>query len=317
MLTRRSFLALTGAASLAPTAGWAAAGVDVIGGAAFGTYWRLSVPSGIEPARAALEAIVDDVDLEFSPYRPDSALSVFNGAMTTDWLPASDQFRAVLSKGLDIAHQSRGAFDPTVGPVVARYGFGPIHAEAWGQYEGLGINAVAVRKSDAGLSADLCGIAKGYALDRMATALEAQGVGDFLLDLGGELCARGRHPDGRDWQVAIEGASGTLGLGLKLRNSAIATSGGSAQVYGADGHEVSHIIDPRTGSPVSGRTVSVSVVAKSAATADGWATALMAMEHDQAEALATELGLDAVLLVRDGGAIRTITVGAIGDHVLG
>lgn len=317
MLTRRNFLALSGAAALSPTSGWAAAGVEVIGGVAFGTYWRLTVPSGTEPVRAALEAIVDDVDLEFSPYRPDSALSAFNRATTTDWLPATPQFRAVLGQGLDIARKTNGAFDPTLGPVVARYGFGPIHAGAWGQFEALGINEVAVRKADSRLSADLCGIAKGHALDRMASELEAQGVSNFLLDLGGELCARGYHPEGRDWQVAVEGSHETLGLGLSLRNRAIASSGISAQRYGYDGHMVSHIIDPATGRPVSGRTATVSVLAGTAATADGWATALMAMEHERAVETARAAGLDAALFLHDGHRVRPVLTGSFADHVLG
>lgn len=321
MLTRRTFLALSGtaagAAILAPTAGLAATDVAILGGDAFGTYWRLSVPAGTGVETAPLAAIVAEVDRAFSPYRADSALSAFNRADTTDWLPAAPDVISVLAQGLAISVTSAGAFDPTVGPLVNRYGFGPIHAESWGGADRLEVDSDAIRKADSGLSLDLCGIAKGHALDRMATELTRQGVADFLLDLGGEVCARGRHPAGRDWRVAIERLTGDLPLAVSLDGRAIATSGIAAQSYGSGAGVVSHIIDPRRGTPVGSDTVTASVLADDATTADGWATALMAMPHEQALDVAEKAGIDALLFVHDGETLRPLTAGRFTDHLVG
>lgn len=317
MFTRRTFLALSGAAALLPGPGYASNEISILGGDAFGTYWRLALPMDTEVDVSGLRAIISQVDAGFSPFRPDSELSRFNRTDTSDWVPVSAGMTKVLGKGLEIAAASGGAFDPTIGPLVNRFGFGPIHAGAWGAFEQIDIAAGAVRKADARLSLDLCGIAKGHALDRMATALDTQGISDFLLDLGGELRAGGHHPDGREWQVAVESLAGQFPLVVRLDRKAIATSGLSAQSYGRNGKMVSHIIDPHTGSPVGGEMVTVSVLADDATIADGWATALMAMPPEAAFETAEAIGLDALLFMRDGTVLRPVMTGRFAESVLG
>ncbi|GGA46046.1 FAD:protein FMN transferase [Pelagibacterium lentulum] len=318
MLTRRHFLAISGASVLMPGPGLAATGIETLGGPAFGTYWRLTVPNAIAStvSRPQITAIIETVDRVFSPYREDSELTAINRADTRDWLPVSSAFNAVLGHALQIAHRSGGTFDPTIGPVVARYGFGPIEADAWGNYAQIGSGDNRVRKNDPGLSLDLCGVAKGYALAAMAANLERQGLTDFLLDLGGELMARGVHPSGRDWQAGVEGPDGQLALGVRLDGRAIATSGIAAQSYGLPGQEISHIINPLTQRPVSGATFSVTVLDHDAASADGWATALMAMPFEKAIETAELFDIDALVLVRDGNKVRALTSGNFADFLL-
>ncbi|WP_029042420.1 FAD:protein FMN transferase [Cucumibacter marinus] len=317
MFTRRTFLALSGAAALSPSPGHASNAISVLGGNAFGTYWRLALPMGTEIDVSGLRAIISQVDAGFSPFRSDSELSSFNRADTSDWVPVSADLTTVLGKGLEIAAASGGAFDPTIGPLVHRFGFGPIRAGAWGAFEQIDIAAGTVRKADARLSLDLCGIAKGHAVDRMVADLEKQGISDFLLDLGGELRASGRHPDGRDWQVAVESLAGQFPLVVRLDRKAIATSGISAQSYGRNGNMVSHIVDPHTGSPAGGKMVTVSVLADDATIADGWATALMAMPPEAAFETAEAIGLDALLFMRDGTVLRPVMTGRFAESVLG
>lgn len=97
---------------------------------------------------------------------------------------------------LDLARASDGAFDPTIAPLVGRFGFGPITEGAPG-WAALRVGHKSIAKPRAGLTRDLCGIAKGRALDRGVLLLAGRGHDDLLIDMGGELAALGRHPSGR------------------------------------------------------------------------------------------------------------------------
>lgn len=320
MLTRRGFLTLSGAglcATMAPPL--LAAQTVTLGGDAFGSYWRLTLPAESDggAASASIRAVVASVDALFSPWRATSEISRFNQSAGTDLQPVSDACRTVLAEALDIAAASGGAFDPTLGPLVARYGFGPLHDAEPGHFTQLALADGGLRKDIPGLSVDLCGIAKGHALDLAAAALEDLGIDAYLLDFGGELKGQGAHPGARPWQVALENPlTGGLAHLLALDGHTVATSGLAAQSYALGGHLYGHIIDPATQTPVLGETLSVSVLSASGMRADGWATALMALPHEDAVTLAEANGLDAVLLLRDGEAVKPVFTGRAADHLL-
>ena len=189
-----------------------------------------------------------------------------------------DRFADALTQGrgeeaaLDLVAATAGAFDPTVGPLVARYGFGPIHQGSAGLGPSLAAGDGHLTKAEDGVTLDLCGIAKGHALDRVADVLADAGQRNFLIDVGGELLARGRHPSGRPWQAAVEDprtdATGAAAI-LALDNMAIATSGTRWNSYVLGGRTISHMIDPTSGEPVRGTLASVSVLATTAMEADG------------------------------------------------
>jgi thiamine biosynthesis lipoprotein len=224
----------------------------------------------------------------------------------------------VTTAALAIAEASGGVFDPSVGPLVARWGFGVIAGEDRPGWQGLSVLEDAVAKDRDGLTLDLCGIAKGRALDRMATLLADAGLTDFLIDLGGELYARGRHPSGRAWQAGVEdprpGAARVAEV-VRLDGNAVATSGDRANGYTFGGRRYSHIIDPRTRRPVAGDLASVSVIAEDAITADGWATALAAAGAKGGPVLARRRGIAALFLIRDGAGLRRIATGAFDTHL--
>ena len=301
-LTRRHFLALTAAATALPCATRASA-TETLGGSAFGSYWRALVPVGTPEAalRRSVAAIVADVDAALSPYVAGSALSRFNRGETVR-LP--DSALPPARAALALAAQTDGVFDPTVGPLVARYGFGPIHGPA-GDWRALDLSGNSLHRAADGPTLDLCGIAKGHALDRMAEAWAAQGITDFVLELGGEVAVRGQHPEGRDWQVGIETGMGGLAGLATLSGLSIATSGQSAQSYRIGASEYGHIIDPATGLPASGSLASVSVIHENAMWADGLATALFAMGADRARRYAETHALATALTTRDGTTILT------------
>lgn len=320
---RRRFLALGGAALLlagAPALARAAMPVKALSGTAFGTGWRVVLrdDAGISGLGKRLTDTLQAIDLAFSPWRTDSVIGRFNRGDAQD-MAVSDTVAGLVRSALAIAAASGGRFDPTVGPMVARWGFGPIDRgetppEGWREIRAG--NGHVSRRSP-GLTLDFCGIAKGYALDRMVADLRDAGHEDFLVDLGGELAARGRHPSGRAWHVGIEtpvpDAEGVEGV-LRLDGMAVATSGDRRNGYDLGGRRYSHIIDPSTREPVAGAPASVSVLMPAALDADGWATALMAA-GGEGPALARQQDIAALFLFRDEGALRRVTTGGFERHL--
>jgi thiamine biosynthesis lipoprotein len=316
--TRRRVLSLGAAALLLPAIGRAEA-VETISGAAFGTAWRLSAPSGsgLERLRPVIKAVFAEVDRQMSPWRQDSEVSRFNRAPVGE-MPASGATAAVARASLALADRSGGAFDPTVGPLVARWGFGPITGTG-PDWRGLSAHEDAIAKDEAGLTLDLCGIAKGWALDRALAVLREAGRASALMDLGGELAALGTHPSGRRWRVAVEHpmAEAPAPAVLDLPpDRAVATSGLKAQSYAIGGSEYGHIIDPARRRPAAGALRSVTVLAGDAMTADGWATALFAAGAKDGPALARTERIAALFLLEDGAALRQVRTGDIREHLL-
>jgi thiamine biosynthesis lipoprotein len=293
----------------------------VIAGSAFATSWRLTLPKGhdVVSARHSVENIVKFVDGTMSPFKQNSEISRFNSLKSTQWIDLSPQVNIVVSEALRIADITGGAFDPTIGPIVARYGFGPINNTPVGNHKGITIRNGAVKKSNPELSLDLCGIAKGYALDQMVNALDLLNIQNYFLELGGEVFTRGKHPTGRAWQVGIE-----LPMAeklqfehiIKLENMALATSGNAVNSYQVGGMQYSHIIDPHTKQPTKNELASVSVISKNGMQADALATALMVMGSEQGVIFATQQKIATLFIAHDGKQTRKIITGDFANHIL-
>lgn len=311
--TRRTFLAgLT--ASLAAPAVVRASGLQHASGHAFGTSWGISSndPLAVEALHPAITALFDEIDTDMSPWRTDSTISKFNSDPAG--VNVSPEMSGVTQAALDLAALSEGAFDPTVGPLVARWGFGPIKEGALPDWRGVSLAQGRLSKSDPDLTLDLCGIAKGRALDRAADLARKLGLGSALIDLGGELRAVGQHPEGRDWRVAIENPLSEQPTGLVLNlpaGSSVATSGVGVHGYGRNGQVWGHIMDPATAKPVTGNLRSVTVMAPEAMHADGWATALFAAGDDSGPEIAKAQDIAAVFLFDTGTGLRRVETGGI------
>lgn len=310
-MDRRSFLGASLALGASTALPARAAPVPVFGGAAFGSYWRVALaqPADTAAIGRGIEQVVARIDDAMSPYRQTTELSRLNATDSTDWMPVSRGLASVLETGLDVARRTQGAFDPTVGGIVGRYGFGPITGARIGDASDLDLSGGALRRAKPGMTVDLCGIAKGDALDRIGAELTAMGVTDALIDLGGEVLALGQHPEGRAWRVAIEVPGAGLVRALQLTGLSVATSGDRPQGYVVGDRRYGHIIDPRRGRPATGDLASVSVIAPSAMRADALATSLFAAGAEAAVEMAEALGLDTVLLLRDGAGLKTVTTG--------
>ena len=160
-------------------------------------------------------------------------------------------------------------------------------------------------KGISNLEIDLSALAKGYAIDQLAEYLSERGFDNYLIDLGGELRARGTSANGEAWQVGLEQPDirsiGEIRSAIALKDSAIATSGGYRNFMRdtkGDGRSHSHIIDPRTGRPVAHNLVSVSVIDSTAMRADAWATALIVLEPDEGYELAMKRRMAATFVVK-------------------
>lgn len=288
-----------------------------------------------ELALAEVAALVDAelaaVNRAMSTYDPQSELSVFNARNTTDWTPVGSALAEVVAKAQRIAALTGGAFDVTAGPLVDLWGFGPGRGDgnapdaeaiaAVRERVGYAMLEVrteppALRKARGDLAVDLSAIAKGYGVDRVATRLDRLGITAYLVEIGGELRTRGRRPDGRAWQVGVERPDSNgraAGQVLPLTDGALATSGDYRNFFTDAGRRYSHIIDPRTGATAQHDLASVTVLADDCMTADGWATALSVLGPERGLDLARELGLAALFVLRDGGALRDVASPAFSD----
>lgn len=318
ILSRRDFLA-SAAISLAGSVPAAASTIG-IGGPAFGSSWRIALPGGSQPhaVRAVVDAIITGVNASMSPYVAGSELSRFNRSGSLDWQACSPELAQVASEAISISRLTGGAFDPTIGPLVGRFGFGPIHGDR-GRPEDLSASASAVRKAAPGLTMDLCGIAKGFALDRIAESLPPIGVTAALIELGGEVRTLGRHPEGRSWQVGIEqpdGADGGFRHIVDPNGLALATSGTGRQSVAFAGRGVSHLIEPHSGRPLEAAPASVSVLAPTAMQADALSTALMVMGAEAGAEFAEAHGIPALFIVKNGKDWRDIMTAGFSRHVL-
>ncbi|MEM1414149.1 MAG: FAD:protein FMN transferase [Myxococcota bacterium] len=290
----------------------------VLEGPTMGTTYRVTVRAsesgGALPAREVLLGVVERelgrVVALMSTYDAGSEISRFNASPDSAPFRVSPETRAVLEIALEVGRRSGGAFDITVGPLVELWGFGrtPEPTELPGAelvattLEAVGADRLrlgpeGLTKDHPRTQVDLSAVAKGYAVDRVADALERIGVGDFLVEVGGELRGRGERTPGEPFRVAVESPEpGQPVHGVvALADRALATSGNYRNVYVRDGERVVHTLSPRTGRPVAQRLLSASVVHRSCAWADAWATALMA-SGDAAWELAEREGLDAMLL---------------------
>lgn len=308
-LTRRRLMMLTAGAMLAGCL--PAKGGDSVrmSGRAFGTSWqvRLRGDGDLEALGRELVAALERVDRSMSPFRADSAITRFNAA-PAGWHTVDPDFFTVTAEALRIATTSSGAFDPSVGPDVGRFGFGPIRGERTGSHAGLAVAEGAIWKADDHLTLDLCGIAKGFALDLMAASIEVAGFTDFVAELGGEVLVRGTDVGGAPWRIGIsDPVDGGLHAVVDTRGLALATSGDAVNAYSVGNRRYSHIIDPRTDEPVRGSVASVSVFADTAMTADALATALMVMGPEAGMDFAVTHRLPVLYLMRGpAGSVEEI-----------
>ncbi len=292
----------------------AGCGYDVLAGRAFGTTYSIQAdcPNGI-PQHLILAELAQ-IDRQMSTFNAASELSNFNRVPVGEEVPVSPALAEVATAAQLVAVQTGGAFDATVAPLVALWGFGadaahrpPTEAQLAEALHRVGYERLEARldpptlKKAAPLTLDLSAIAKGYAVDRLATVLADGSCRAYLIELGGEMRVFGSSPGGAPWRVGIDSPEGgQLPQVLALRGGAVATSGDYRQRRDqpASSAGAAHIIDPRTGRPIAHRLASVTVVAEQALYADAYATALIVLGEAAGMDFAERHGLAALFIVR-------------------
>lgn len=293
----------------------------VLTGSAMGTTWTLrAVPAtgDIRPddVEGLVASVLDEVDVMMSAYRPDSALSRFNAASSTEWQPVPAPLAALVAQALALGTLTGGAFDITVAPLVTLWGFGPgePRAEPPGDEEvaatltRTGLRHLRARQSPAGLAKavpdlmlDLDAIAPGYAVDLVAERLEDAGIDRYMIEIGGEVRVHGRNADGVPWRIGIERpetAGRSVARVLELDAMAVSTSGDYRDFFETGGARYSHTLDPRSGRPVTHGLASVTVLRPTAAEADALATALSVLGPVDGFELAERSGWAALFVER-------------------
>ncbi|MEM9421384.1 MAG: FAD:protein FMN transferase [Pseudomonadota bacterium] len=268
--------------------------------------------------REAIEETLSDVDSKLSNWAPLSEISRFNAAKHTNPVPISRDLALVLSATFEVHEQSSGHFDVTLGPLIELWGFGvrqpdsPVPADAEIskalEYVGLrelvelGEEGTSLRKVHPEVSINLAPLAKGYGIDAVAQTLTKLGFTNYMVEIGGDLVVSGLNPEGQQWHIGIERPEAivrTVEQVVVLSDAGMATSGDYRNYFEDDDIRYSHILDVKTGRPVTHKTASVTVVAENAMMADAWATALLAMGRPEGMKIAKKFNLAAFFIERD------------------
>ncbi len=285
-----------------------------------GTSWCVKLVASprvdLHMLHAGIQQQLDRVVAQMSTWEAGSDITRFNRSSADTWHGLPPEFFAVLSCALEIARDSDGAYDPTIGPLVAAWGFGAAQgghripdddALATARAR-VGWRRMLLRAETAsvlqpgGVDLDLSAIAKGHGVDLVTGHLRDIGITAALIEVGGELYGYGHKPDGTAWQVLVEtspdAADEAEACVIALEGIAVATSGDRWHAFEKDGTIFSHTLDPRTGRPVEHVSAAVTVIADDAMHADAWATALTVMGADAGFAFAQERKLAARFVVR-------------------
>ncbi len=267
----------------------------------------------------AVEAGLAEVNVQMSNWDASSEISRFNAAATTETISVSPELSRVMTAAQEVHAASAGQFDVTVGPLIDLWGFGAAGAgsrmpgeaeiavalESAGQEKTLRIGDGVLQKIRPEAEVYLSAIGKGYGVDRIARVLEAHGLRDYMVEIGGDLYTSGRNPDGMPWRIGIE-TPDARGRGLQdvaaVSGAGMATSGDYRNYFEDDGVRYSHIIDPTTGRPITHRTVSATVVTENAMFADAWATAMLLLGRERGMDIAEERDMAVLFIDRDEGA---------------
>lgn len=272
--------------------------------------------------QVVIDQLLDKVNEQMSTYRPDSELSRFNKSRSTEPFQVSADTATVVREAIRLSYLTDKLLDVTVGPLVNLWGFGPdMRPDTIPTPEliaktrrRIGIDHLAVdgfflSKDIPELYVDLSTIAKGFGVDKIAQYLQSQGLNDYLVEIGGEIRAKGKPNSQRDWIIAIEKpvteARAIQQLISPLDNG-LATSGDYRNYYEENGQRFSHIIDPSTGQPIDHKLVSATVIHPSSMLADGLSTSIMIMGPQDGLSFAKDQNLAVFMIIKTDNGFKEV-----------
>lgn len=285
------------------------------------TYHIKYVPGTISLSTKEVKFKVDEllkkINLSMSTYIPTSEISEFNKGQSLEWRSATDDILFVTNTALEIGKRTGGSYDPTIGPLVNLWGFGPSgkreipnNKQIKKALESVGLSKISVdliqkkwKKNHPKAYVDLSSLAKGFGVDKVSELITTLGSENFMVEIGGEVRTAGSK-NGRPWKIAIESPDienpgKSYQKVLSLNSAALATSGNYRNFFTQNKKNYSHTINFKTGRPVAHTLASVSVLnSGSCMNADAWATALMSLGFEKGIKLAEELKLAAYFVYK-------------------
>ncbi|MGC6422427.1 MAG: FAD:protein FMN transferase [Flavobacteriaceae bacterium] len=297
-------------------------------GSALGTSYAIlyqGTAQNFARNQSAFDSIFQVLNQSMSTYWPHSLISEINRG--NDSIQVDQHFSTVFQKTTEIWQATSGLFDPTVGGLINAYGFGPTKGlkvlktkqidsllilTGWGKIQ-LSDKRTVIKK-DPRIQIDFNAIAKGYTVDVIGDYLVQNGYTDFLVEIGGEIVAKGNSPKTqRPWTVAIDDPQQEnerrFTTTLSLTNAALATSGNyrKFRMDSVTGERYVHTLHPKTGRPVKSNVLSASVRAADCMTADAWATALMVLPLEEGQRLIAQIPtIEAYWIVAQGDKTQEI-----------
>jgi thiamine biosynthesis lipoprotein len=305
-----------------------------------GTTYTVKVVTGffqsISGVKEKIDNRLEEINRSMSTYQKDSEISRFNRLNKAGQkFKISNDFFQVMKAGQKIYRLSGGAWDGTVNPLVDLWGFGhrgrrdkvPANSEIAALLPDIGfanievVNPGFLVKKRAAVTVDLSSIAKGYGVDEVAALLRNLGYQDYLVEIGGEIFAAGHRKDGTRWRIGInrprtDAAFDEVYKVVDIYNQAFATSGDYRNFFEVDGIRYPHVIDPRSGYPISNGVAGVSIVADTCTFADGLATAIMVMGPENGLELINRLeSVEGLIVVEGpgGGLVDYPSKGFVGE----
>jgi len=260
-------------------------------GKIYGTLYHIvyESPRGTD-LHAEIDSELNRLNMIFSTFNPESQISKINSNRE---VVLDSLFIKCFNRSMEISEQSGGAFDITVAPLVNAWGFGFRKKEQMTPalidsllkltgYSKVSLVNGKVMKKDTAMMLDMSAIAKGFTCDIIGHFLAGKGCLNYLVEIGGEVVAKGLNPKGEIWNIGISRpdensfiSNENLQTVCSLNNRAMATSGNYRNFYIENGKKFAHEIDPKTGYPVQHNLLSATVIADDCMTADAWATAFM------------------------------------------
>ena len=295
--------------------------IQTIEGQIFNTYYKIKLRSPKNPKNlpTQIEEALEEVNRQMSVFVADSEISKINQANADKSIALSKPLSYVLQTSAKINSESGGAFDPTISPLIDLWGFGRGHkfqnptdeqineVLEYSNFNKLTFSSdySSLIKKDSRTGINLSAIAKGYAVDKIASTLEEYQINNYIVEIGGEVRVSGNKDNkGNLW---------TIGLGVPLANSkanaftmditdiSVATSGDYRNFIEQNGKRFSHTISPKTGKPVVNNLASVTVLATTCIEADGYATAIMSMGYEKGLEMSEKLNLPVIFFLHNNG----------------
>ena len=288
----------------------------IYNGETMGTYYAIKINSSSENniLHGKIKEVLKDINAQMSVFDANSEVSKINNAEAGVWVELSDDMAFLLKNAYDVYKKSGGAFDPTVGKLVDLWGFGTSKSEKTPSdkeikevlsYTGFDKLEFSndfrkLRKKHSSTYLNLSALAKGYGVDKIAELLDAEGYSDYVVEIGGEVRAKGKRNDETDgWNIGVTNPqTGENAYVITMKDYTVATSGDYRNYYYMGAKRVSHTISPKTGYPAENLLASVSVFDKNCMIADAEATAIMSMGEKKALQYANDNDIAVIMFIR-------------------